>query len=137
MDLKLEKFVMEDSTKNFTKKLLNAESDLKVHNILSEIGSIGDLNKIKTFLTCQKQQIENNFAAIAIFIATITLLLPAVDKLFENKGIYFILISVSVVIGLSLGLFKTSVPFIRDVNERNSKITYLQWMIDEEIASRK
>ncbi|WP_404469626.1 hypothetical protein [Sutcliffiella horikoshii] len=87
MDLKLEKFVMEDSTKNFTKQLLNAESDLKVHNILNEIGSIGDLNKIKTFLTCQKQQIENNFVAIAIFIATITLLLPTVDKLFESKEI--------------------------------------------------
>ena len=137
MDLKLEKFVMEDSAKNFTKKLLNAESDLKVHNILSEINSIGDLNKIKTFLTCQKQQVENNFAAIAIFIATIALLLPAAEKLFENKEIYFIIISVSVTIGLFLGIFKTSIPFIRNINERNSKVTYLQWMIDEEIASRK
>ncbi|WP_404349565.1 hypothetical protein LG311_03185 [Sutcliffiella horikoshii] len=136
MDLNLEKFVMEGNTKDFTKKLLNAESDLKIHNTLSEINSIGDLNKIIAFLTCQKQQLESNFATTAIFIATIAMLLPAIDKLFENKEIYFIIITVSVVSGILWGLFKTNVPFVHNVNERNSKITYLQWMIDEEITSR-
>ncbi|MGM0838017.1 MAG: hypothetical protein ACQEV7_17920 [Bacillota bacterium] len=138
MDLKLEKFVMQESIKKSTKKLLDAENEVVAYNVLKEIRSIGELKKIKIYLQCQRKDISNNFTALAIFITTFALFLPGLDKSFANLQIYYIVISLSfsLVISLIYGTFKTSIPFINIMNERNSKIEYLLWMIDKEIILR-
>ncbi|TYS58538.1 hypothetical protein FZC74_12085 [Sutcliffiella horikoshii] len=136
MNLKLEKFVMQESIKKSTKELLDAENEVVVYNVLKEISSIGDLKKVKILLQCQKEDITNNFTTLAIFITTLALLLPAIDKSFVNLQIYYIVICFSLVTTLIHGILKT-MPLLNTTKERNRKIEYLLWMVDEELILRK
>jgi hypothetical protein len=63
----LEKFVMEDKIREISTNLLVVENDSKAINILKEIISIGDLKKLRVFLKCQRRDIGNNFAVLAIY----------------------------------------------------------------------
>jgi hypothetical protein len=135
MNLKLEKFVREDKIKKITTELLEVENDTKAINLLKEITSIGELKKLRVFLQCQRRDIGNNFTALAIYISTIALVLPAIDKL--NIPYLYIFVSISLAIGLGMGVLKEGVPFINKTNEHNSKVDYLLWLIDEELNLKK
>ncbi|WP_010199931.1 hypothetical protein [Bacillus sp. m3-13] len=128
---------MQESIKKATKELLDVENEVVAYNLLKEISSIGDLKKVKILLQCQKEDITNNFTTLAIFITTLALLLPAIDKSFVNLQIYYIVICFALVTTLIHGIFKTSMPLLKNANERNRKIEYLLWMVNEEIILRK
>ena len=136
MSLNLGNFVMEDSVKITTKKLIDSENDTKAFNILKEISTIGELRKLRVFISCQKRDIGNNFTAIAIYISTIALLLPAFERLFINFIYIYIVLSASLALGLGAAILKDGVSLINKTNETNSKIEYLLWLVDEEISSR-
>jgi hypothetical protein len=136
MNLKLEKFVLEDKIKELATKLLDVKVDTLAINLIKENVSIGELKKLRVFLKCQKRDIGNNFTAIAIYISTIALVLPAIDRLFDSISYVYIILSISVAIGLGWGVFKEGLPFINKTNEHNSKVDYLCWLIDEEITER-
>lgn len=137
MNLKLEKFVMEEKTKNMANKLLKVKDDTLAINLLKENISIGELQKLRVFLKCQKKDIGNNFAAIAIYISSIALVLPAIDKLFDTLPYVYIILSISLALGLGLAVLKEGVPLINKTNEHNSKVDYLLWLIDEELNIRE
>ncbi len=136
MNLKLEKFVMEEKIRKMAIKLLEAKDDTLAINLLKENTSVGELKKLRVFLKCQKRDIGNNFAAIAIYISSIALVLPAIDKLFDTVPYVYIILSISLAIGLGWAVFKEGVPFINKTNEHNSKVDYLLWLIDEELNKR-
>ena len=134
MNLKLENFIVDEKIKELANELLDSETDTSVTNALKSNISIGELKKLRTFIKCQKRDIGNNFTAIAIYISTIALVLPAIEKLLGNN--IYILVSISIAIGLIWSLFKDGVPFINKTNEFNSKVDYLLWLIDEELIIR-
>jgi hypothetical protein len=122
--------------KELATKLLDVKVDTLAIILIKENVSIGELKKLRVFLKCQKRDIGNNFTAIAIYISTIALVLPAIDRLFDSISYVYIILSISVAIGLGWGVFKEGVPFINKTNEHNSKVDYLCWLIDEEITER-
>jgi hypothetical protein len=136
MNLKLENFVKEEKTKEMATELLKAKSDILAFNLLKEIKSCGELKKLRVFLKCQKRDLGINFAVIAIFVSSIALILPAVDKLLEDNPIRYIIISCSLAVPLIWVVIKNGVPLINNTNERNSKVDYLLWLIDEELYER-
>ncbi|WP_078427523.1 hypothetical protein [Alkalihalobacterium alkalinitrilicum] len=135
MYLKLEKFVGQDKIKELSIKLLNAKTDTIAYNIIKDITSIGELRKIKIFVKCQKRDIGNNFSALAIYISTIAILLPAIERLFDTPYVY-IIFSIALASGLCMAIFRDGVPFINKNNEHNAKVEYIAWLIDEEITRR-
>jgi hypothetical protein len=137
MNLRLEKFVMQDRIKAISKQLLDSQNEIIATNTLREINSIGELHKIGIFLKCQKKNIGNNFTAIAIFISIIALVLPAIETLFISLPYIFISLSVALALGLGMSIFNDGVLFINKTNEHNSKIEYLLWLIDEEVYQRE
>lgn len=136
MNLKLEKFVMEEKIRRIATKLIEVKVDTQAINLLKKDISIGELKKLRVFLKCQKKDIGNNFTAIAIYISTIALILPAIDKLFDTAPYVYIILSISLAMGLGWGVLKEGIPFINKTNELNSKVDYLLWLIDEELNER-
>ncbi|MGP4082721.1 hypothetical protein ACTWQL_22850 [Pseudalkalibacillus sp. R45] len=136
MDLNIEKFVQEQRIKELSKKLLESKTDTFALTYLKEITSIKELRKIRAFLQCQKREIGNNFAAVAIFISAFALIFSGIDKLFI-KIPYFYPISI-IIFGVIITwiVIKDGVSFINNTNEHNSKIEYLLWLIDEEVNER-
>ena len=133
MKLELEKFVMQDKIKILSKRLLDAESDIKVINLLKEVSSNGELEKARILLKCQKRDIGNNFAALAILISLIAILLPA----FSENRIAYIFVSIFIVIVIGRLILRDGLNFINRTNEHNNKIEYILWLIDEEIKNRR
>ncbi|MCA1054294.1 hypothetical protein LCM10_04780 [Rossellomorea aquimaris] len=136
MHFKIDSFVLQESIKELTEGLINAKTDTEACNLLVNVNSIGELNKVKAFINCQKKEIGNNFSAFAIFISVFALLLPALEKLLNNSNFAFIILSLSLSLGFGLVIFREGIPFINKTNEYNSKIDYIVYLINEEISSR-
>jgi hypothetical protein len=135
MDLMLEKFVMEEKIKTMSRTLIDTDNDIQAYNLLKNISTTGELRKLKALIHVQKRDIGNNFTAIAIYISTIALVLPALERLLSSSA--YIIISSSLAIGLGYSIYKDGVPIINKNDELNSKIDYLLWLIDEEINCRE
>jgi len=130
MQLNLENFVEEEKIKRIAKDLIDSDHDVKAFNLLKELTTPGELRKLRAFIKCQRRDISNNFTAMAIWTSTFALLLPALEKIFNNNPIVYIVICSSVALGLGYPILKDGVPFINRTNERNSKIEYILTLVN-------
>ena len=140
MYLQLENYVEEEKAKATAKALLGTDKDTKAIEILKEVRSIGDLEKLKVFIKCQKKDFGYNFSNLALFLSTIVVVLTGVEKIVPHTSIYGIVLGIFILIlGLTLGIsiFNHNVPLVNNINHHNTKLEYLVWLIDEEIVRRK
>lgn len=140
MHLQLDLYVAEEKAKETAKALLGTEKDIVAIEILKDVRSIGDLEKLKAFIKCQKRDFGYNFSNLALFISTIILVLTGVEKIVPQTSTYSISIGIFILIlGLSLviSIFHHNVPLVSNINHHNTKLEYLVWLIDEEIYRRK
>ncbi|WP_226678278.1 hypothetical protein [Mesobacillus jeotgali] len=130
-------FMTEQQIIEATRKLLSSNNEIECRNILREL-SIGQLKKLKAFISCQEKELSNSFTLLSMLIAASAILLTISDK-FDLSFIIWILygIPVSLSLGMIYFIYKDGVGLINTNNLHNKKIKYILFLIDSEIDAKQ
>ncbi|WP_060679593.1 hypothetical protein [Virgibacillus halodenitrificans] len=71
----LNKFVTEEIIRDTSKELLASKNESICYEIIKGF-SIGQLEKLKTFLSCQTKEMNNSLSFLSLFVATLAVSIP-------------------------------------------------------------